>query len=69
MDEDQLQHIWKRFYKVDKARTVKSGVGIGLSIVKSIMDMHETPIDVKSQPGKGTTFTFLLPLSKEYDEK
>lgn len=38
------------------------GTGIGLSIVKHILDLHETSIDVDSVPGKGTTFIFTLPL-------
>ncbi|WP_052144915.1 HAMP domain-containing sensor histidine kinase [Halalkalibacter okhensis] len=65
IQEEQLEHIWKRFYKTDKARTNKSGVGIGLAIVKSIMDLHDTDITVKSNPGNGTTFAFSLPLKSK----
>ena len=60
--KDQLELIWRRFYKVDEARTSKSGAGLGLSIVKSILDLHESEIDVESKLGEGTTFSFSLPL-------
>ena len=64
IDEQQIDLIWRRFYKVDEARTSKSGSGLGLAIVKSILDLHETEINVQSKLGEGTTFSFLLPLSK-----
>ncbi|WP_078551632.1 sensor histidine kinase [Bacillus alkalicellulosilyticus] len=62
--KEQIEHIWKRFYKTDKARTNKTGIGIGLAIVKSIMNLHDTEITVSSIPGEGTTFAFSLPLSE-----
>lgn len=64
ISEEQLEHIWKRFYKTDKARSNKTGIGIGLAIVKSIMDLHDTEITVISRPGEGTTFAFSLPLNE-----
>lgn len=62
--EEQLDLIWRRFYKVDESRTNKTGAGLGLAIVKSILDLHGSEIDVKSELGKGTTFSFSLPLSE-----
>ena len=60
--EDQL-HIFERFYKADKARTPsKEGSGLGLSIVKKILDLHKGTIDFESQPGQGTTFIVSLPV-------
>jgi signal transduction histidine kinase len=60
--EDQM-HIFERFYKADKSRTpTKEGNGLGLSIVKKIIDLHQGTIDLESQPGMGTTFTISLPL-------
>ncbi|WP_285769205.1 HAMP domain-containing sensor histidine kinase [Peribacillus sp. SI8-4] len=57
-------HIFERFYKADLARErTKSGSGLGLSIVKKIIDMHGGSISVNSELGKGTTFTILLPLT------
>lgn len=62
--EEDMQFIWDRFYKVDKARSKKLGTGIGLSIVKQILERHESPIEVESKLGKGTAFRFSLPLTK-----
>lgn len=64
MNEQELKFIWDRFYKVDKARSKKSGTGIGLSIVKQILELHDSPIKVISEPGKGTSFLFSLPLKE-----
>ncbi|MEW9699372.1 ATP-binding protein [Paenibacillus sp. SI8] len=63
-EEDQSQ-IFERFYKADKSRNRASGgSGLGLSIVKKIIEMHDGSISVTSQIGKGTTFTVLLPVSE-----
>jgi signal transduction histidine kinase len=63
INEKDLPHIWQRFYKVDKARSSKLGSGIGLSIVKHILDGHGVAISVESEIGEGTTFSFSLPLA------
>ncbi|SOC41500.1 sensor histidine kinase [Ureibacillus acetophenoni] len=62
INEEHLDMIWSRFFKVDEARTNKSGAGLGLAIVKSILDLHETDIQVQSKLGEGTVFSFTLPL-------
>lgn len=60
--EEELQHIFKPFYKVDKARDRSvPGNGIGLSIVKRIVDLHEGDIRITSQEGAGTTVKVILP--------
>ncbi len=60
---EDIESIWERFYKADRARTKQAGTGIGLSIVKHILDLHHSPIDVKSEVGHGSIFTFTLPLA------
>ncbi|PKG24791.1 two-component sensor histidine kinase [Niallia nealsonii] len=61
-EQDQL-HVFERFFKADLARDrTKSGSGLGLSIVKKIVEMHEGQISVESKLGVGTTFKVVLPI-------
>ena len=55
--EEDLPNIFERFYRVDRSREVIEGSGIGLTIVKRIMDKHKGMIHVSSKVGKGTTFS------------
>src|SRR5690606_30980800 len=56
--------IFERFYRVDNdLRRETTGAGIGLSLVKHIVEAHGGKIDVAGEPGKGTTFSLFLPLS------
>jgi two-component system phosphate regulon sensor histidine kinase PhoR len=60
-EEDQA-HIFERFYKADKSRTRSNGgSGLGLSIVKKIIDLHHGRIGVESKLGQGATFIVSLP--------
>jgi PAS domain S-box-containing protein len=59
---DKLGRVFERFYQVDGSPTRKySGVGLGLALVKEIVEAHEGNISVASEEGHGTTFTVLLP--------
>jgi two-component system phosphate regulon sensor histidine kinase PhoR len=59
--EEHQFHLFERFYKVDASRNRKlGGSGLGLSITKKIIDMHDGFIDVQSKVNKGTTFTVTL---------
>ena len=62
--EDDISRIWERFYKADAARTDRSGTGIGLAIVKSIVDLHDFEISVTSSKDSGTTFKITMRNSK-----
>jgi two-component system, OmpR family, sensor histidine kinase BaeS len=58
-----LPHIFERFYRGDKSRARKTGgVGVGLSIVKALVEAHKGSIQVDSALDEGTTFTILFPL-------
>ncbi|MBQ7900928.1 MAG: HAMP domain-containing protein [Clostridia bacterium] len=63
IEPEKLQFIWDRFYKTDQSRSMdKSGFGLGLCIVKSIIDKHNEKIWVESEPNKYTLFTFSVKL-------
>lgn len=59
---DDLPRIFERFYKVDRART-GTGTGLGLAIAKHIVQAHGGEIWAESTEGKGSTFTFTLPIA------
>ena len=62
IEKDELNKIWERFYKSDASRGKdKKGSGLGLSIVREIVQAHKEHIDVISTPGVGTEFIFTLP--------
>ena len=68
--KEDLPNIWDRYYKVDKKHVrVSNGSGIGLAIVKQVLDLHKAPYGVESEKGKGSTFWFELPKSRKSDEK
>ncbi len=59
---EDLNHIFERFYRVDDARgTQNGGLGLGLSITKTIVDRHAGTIDVQSRLGEGSEFSIRLP--------
>ena len=61
--EDALPHLFERFYRVDKARARKSGgSGLGLSIVRNMVERNGGTIDVTSTLGEGSTFTVTFPI-------
>lgn len=60
---DLHERIFERFYQVDNSATRQyGGVGIGLAVVKQILEAHGSRVIVESEPGKGSTFRFSLPI-------
>ncbi len=60
--KEELPYIFERFYRADKSRNrMTGGTGIGLTIVKSIVEAHGGRVSVESKLGKGSTFTVTLP--------
>jgi len=61
IEAEHLNHLFDRFYRVDPSRSRKmGGSGLGLSIVKHIIEAHQQTINVRSTPGVGSTFGFTL---------
>lgn len=67
---ENVDHVFARFYTVDKARSRKfGGAGLGLSIVKTIIEKHNGEIKASSVLGEGTSFTITLPIIHKTREK
>jgi two-component system, OmpR family, phosphate regulon sensor histidine kinase PhoR len=65
-----LPHIFERFYRVEKGRSrEKGGSGLGLSIVKHIVQLHGGSVWAESEPGKSTRISFSIPISAVGDAK
>ena len=68
--KEDLDKIYERFYRVDKARTREmGGTGLGLSIAKEILDQNDSMIDIKSDLGKGTEVVIRIPTKQGKNNK
>ena len=57
-----LPHLTERFYRVDKSRSAQTGgSGLGLAIVKHALEQHQSFLDIHSEQGKGSEFSFVIP--------
>ena len=66
ISREEIPHIFKRFYRVDKSRSSSSGgTGLGLSIAKTIIDIHNGKIEVDSEINKGTKITIFFPRGEQ----
>jgi len=62
LSAEQIDRIFERFYRVEDKKYMTSGLGMGLYISTEIISSHNGKISVQSEPGKGSTFYFELPL-------
>lgn len=65
ISEKDQERIFERFYVADKSRGDKAGTGLGLSLVKNIVEFHNGEINLDSELDKGSTFKIKLPLIRE----
>ena len=57
---EEIPRIWERLYRGDKSRSQK-GLGLGLSLVRAVVQAHHGAVEVSSQPEQGSEFTVRLP--------
>jgi len=62
MSEAEVRHVFDKFYRADTSNTAPGGLGIGLCIVREIVETHGGEINLKSRPLEGTRVTFSLPV-------
>jgi signal transduction histidine kinase len=63
MDSSEAERIFERFYKVDKGRSRAGGAGLGLAIARHLLELHGSQLQVVSEVGRGSRFSFALPLA------
>ncbi len=68
MTTEQVTRIFDKFYRVDASSTSKQGLGLGMTIVKNIIDAHGGRIWIDSEAGKGTVVSFQLPVPGTADD-
>lgn len=67
---EDIPYVFERFYRTDKSRDKKTGgIGLGLSIVKKIVELHGGRAGVTSEPGKGSCFYVIIPARGVYGEQ
>jgi signal transduction histidine kinase len=66
--EEEIPFIFDRYHQIKRVSPKENqGTGLGLTIVKKIIDLHQMKISVKSEPSKGTSFMIIIPLASEVD--
>lgn len=65
IEQQHIDRLTERFYRVDRSRSRETGgTGLGLSIVKHILTRHQARLEIKSEPGKGSTFSAVFPKAR-----
>ena len=66
---NELSNIFNRFYRVKSTTDFETrGSGLGLTLVKHVVDAHAWQIDVESTPGQGSVFSILIPHNSEMED-
>ena len=69
ISEEDLSHIWERFYRADDSRSKGGRSGLGLPMVKWIVEAHGGTVTAHSRLGEGSTFVFEFPVSSHSEEE
>jgi len=62
MTAEECEKIWERFYRTTASKKFAKGSGLGLSIAKELLELHDGSIELISEQGQGTIFTLRLPV-------
>lgn len=62
--QGDLPHVFEPFWRGEGIASGSKGTGLGLTIVRAILDQHQAPISVQSESGQGSSFTFSLPIAR-----
>ena len=60
IQKDKIQYLFNKFFTANDYGDATTGAGLGLNIVKTIIDMHEGDVQIESEPEKGTTVTIIF---------
>ncbi|RIX52079.1 response regulator [Paenibacillus nanensis] len=66
--EDQLPRLLRPFEQLDASSGIQGGLGLGLTIAKELAELHGTELEVRSKPGEGSQFAFMLPIAPGFAE-
>lgn len=70
LSDEDAKMVFSRFWRADSGRNRESGgLGVGLAVVKEIVDQHDGSVEVQGEEGVGSTFTIVLPLYNEHDHE
>ncbi|MFN8751539.1 MAG: ATP-binding protein, partial [Betaproteobacteria bacterium] len=65
IEPQHIERLTERFYRVDRSRSRETGgTGLGLAIVKHVLQRHQAHLEVRSAPGKGSTFSAVFPAER-----